>query len=120
MNIIIETPNNYKDLFTIAEYDCIQHEERNHYPAIDERYGYPLISDFTNEIENDILKISAKWCKHEDAKYFGSFGSCDDLDIIINVYVYDGITFKFMQYYLSDFIRRDNNGYFPKYLHELS
>lgn len=106
MNVIIETPNNYKDLFTVAEYECIQHEERNHF-----------ISDFTNEIENDILKISAKWCKHEGAKYFGS---CDDLDIIINVYVYDGIVFKFMQYYLSDFIRHDNNGYFSKYLHELS
>lgn len=126
MNVIIRTPDNYKDLFTIAEYEYIQREERNYYPAIcahtslyksNERYGYPLISDFTNEIENDILKISAKWCKHEGAKYFGS---CDDLDIIINVYVYDGITFKFMQYYLSDFIRRDNNGYFPKYLHELS
>lgn len=105
MNIIIEKPNNYKDLFTVAEYECIQ------------RYGHPLISDFTNEIENDILKISAKWCKHEGANYFGS---CDDLDIIINVYVYDGIVFKFMQYYLSNFIRRDNNGYFSKYLHELS
>ena len=53
MNIIIEKPNNYKDLFTVAEYECIQREERNHYPAIcthtslyksDKYYDYPLIS----------------------------------------------------------------------------
>ena len=117
MNIIIKTSNNYKDLFTIAEYECIQHERRNYYPSIDERCGYPPISDFTDENINDIIKISAKWCKHEGANYFES---CNDLDIIINVYVYDSMVFKFMQYYLSDFVRRDNNGYFSKYLHELS
>lgn len=125
MNVIIEIPDNYKDLFTIAEYEYIQRERRNAYPAIHKRSVYkstthtaPIISDFTDENENDILKISAKWCKHEGAKYFGS---CDDLDIIINVYIYDGMVFRFMQYYLSDFKRREyNNGYFSKYLHELS
>mgnify|MGYP004436305135 FL=1 len=120
---LIEMPDNYKDLFTVAEYECIQREKRNGYPAIHKRSVYksatyaPIVSDFTDENINDIIKISAKWCKNEGAKYFGS---CDDLDIIIDVYVYNGITFKFMQYFLSDFKRRENNdGYFPKYSHEL-
>lgn len=126
MNIIIGIPDNYKDIFTVSEYECIRCEERNRYPSIrthtslyksEERYGYPVISDFTNENKTDVLKISAKWCKHEGANYFRS---CNDLDLVINVYVYDGMVFKFMQYYLSDFKRRENNGgYFPKYLHEL-
>lgn len=121
---LIEMPDNYKDLFTVAEYECIQRERRNVYPAIHRRSVYksathtaPIVSDFTDENINDIIKISAKWCKNEGAKYFGS---CDNLDIIIDVYVYNGITFKFMQYFLSDFKRRENNGgYFSKYLHEL-
>lgn len=120
---LIEMPDNYKDLFTVAEYECIQRERRNGYPAIHKRSVYksatyaPIVSDFTDENINDIIKISAKWCKNKGAKYFGS---CDDLDIIIDVYVYNGITFKFMQYFLSDFKCRENNsGYFSKYLHEL-
>lgn len=123
MNVIIEIPDNYKDLFTVAEYECIQREERHRYSSICtysslHKSECRFISELTDENENDILKISAKWCKHEGANYFRS---CNDLDIIIDVYVYNGITFKFMQYFLSDFKRRENNGgYFSKYLHELS
>lgn len=40
MNVIIEIPDNYKDLFTVAEYEYIQRERRNTYPAIHKRSVY--------------------------------------------------------------------------------
>lgn len=58
---LIEMPDNYKDLFTVAEYECIQREKCNGYPAIHKRSVYksatyaPIVSDFTDENINDII-----------------------------------------------------------------
>ena len=67
------------------------------------------LSDFTSHDEKDILKITLKFCKYNNANFF-SDNRLENIDILINVISYDGYKFADEMYYYSDFIMRvDDN-----------
>lgn len=104
---------NYKKYFTIDEINAIIEMKKDGYSeiALNSENGITP-PDFTSYKPENILKITAEFCKHNGADFF-SDPRLENIDILINVIVYDGYWFSDERYYFSDFIMRTNNN-FPK------
>ena len=107
MKLKIGMQKNFKKFFTVDEVAAVAEMKRDNFKEINEN-GIEL-SDFTSHNEKDVLKITLKFCKYNNANFF-SDNRLENIDILINVIFYDGYKFADEMYYYSDFIMRvDDN-----------
>lgn len=100
----------YKKYFSVDEVNAISEMRKNNFSEINEN-GLEL-SDFTSYRKEDIIKIKLEFGKHNGVNFF-SDPRLENIDILINVIMYDGYEFSDESYYYSDFIMRENSN-FPK------